>query len=82
MVRPRKIQVPIIVAGASHLTEQRHTALAIAKLTERLRHYGPEAYQLGEVFVGIGHKLFLEPWHQDQGWMILGRQKPSIHPWT
>ena len=80
LVRPRKIPAPIIVTGASHLTEEQHAALVIAKMIDRLRHYGPEASQLDEVFVGIGHKLVLEPWHQNQGWMVLGRQKPGIHP--
>jgi len=80
LVCPRKIPAPIIVTGASHFTEQQHAALVIVKMRDRLRYYGPEAYQFDEVFIGFGHKLVLEPWHQDQGWMILGRQKPSIHP--
>jgi hypothetical protein len=82
LVRPRKIPTPIIGTGASHLIEERHAVLVIARMIDRLRHYGPEASQLDDVFVAIGHKLVLEPWHQDQGWMILGIQKPSIHPWT
>jgi hypothetical protein len=49
-------------------------------MIESPRYYGQEAYQLGEVLIGFGHKLVLEPWHQDQGRMILGRQKPGIHP--